>query len=91
MTDNRTATITRRTNETQIELTLNLDGSGQAQIDTGVGFFDHMLHHVAVHQVLHTPGKPGALHTGVRDGRKSRSHIRMGDLKLTLIGRELQK
>jgi imidazoleglycerol-phosphate dehydratase len=53
MTINRTATrtaaISRRTNETQIELTLNLDGSGQAQIDTGVGFFDHMLHHVAVH------------------------------------------
>ena len=45
----RTATITRNTNETQIELTLNLDGQGRAQIDTGVGFFDHMLHHVAVH------------------------------------------
>lgn len=45
----RTATITRRTNETQIDLTLNLDGSGAAEIDTGVGFFDHMLHHVAHH------------------------------------------
>lgn len=45
----RIATITRRTNETQIELALNLDGSGQANINTGVGFFDHMLHHVAVH------------------------------------------
>jgi imidazoleglycerol phosphate dehydratase HisB len=49
MTNDRVATITRRTNETQIELTLNLDGSGQAGIETGVGFFDHMLHHVAVH------------------------------------------
>lgn len=48
MTD-RTATITRHTNETQIELSLNLDGGGSAQIDTGVGFFDHMLHHVAHH------------------------------------------
>lgn len=46
---NRTATINRDTNETQIELTLNLDGTGQADISTGVGFFDHMLHHVAVH------------------------------------------
>ena len=48
----RTATITRNTNETQIELTLNLDGTGMADIDTGVGFFDHMLHHVAVHGLI---------------------------------------
>jgi len=48
MTDRR-ATVVRDTNETQIELTLALDGTGQADIDTGVGFFDHMLHHVAVH------------------------------------------
>jgi imidazoleglycerol-phosphate dehydratase len=45
----RRATVKRVTNETQIELTLDLDGTGQADIDTGVGFFDHMLHHVAVH------------------------------------------
>jgi len=51
MTD-RTATITRHTNETQIELSLNLDGGGSAQIDTGVGFFDHMLHHVAHHGLI---------------------------------------
>ena len=46
---NRIAAITRHTNETQIRLTLNLDGTGSAEIDTGVGFFDHMLHHVAHH------------------------------------------
>ena len=40
---NRTATIHRKTAETQIELTLNLDGTGQHDISTGVGFFDHML------------------------------------------------
>lgn len=45
----RQANIIRRTNETQIELSLNLDGSGQANISTGVGFFDHMLHHIAHH------------------------------------------
>ena len=45
----RAAAITRDTNETQIELALNLDGGGNADIDTGVGFYDHMLHHVAAH------------------------------------------
>jgi imidazoleglycerol-phosphate dehydratase len=49
MAGERTASITRRTNETQVELTLNLDGTGAADIDTGIGFFDHMLHHVAHH------------------------------------------
>ena len=45
----RTATIRRSTAETEIELSLNLDGTGQSQIRTGVGFFDHMLAHVAKH------------------------------------------
>jgi imidazoleglycerol-phosphate dehydratase len=45
----RQATITRQTKETSIKLILNLDGTGQADIATGVGFFDHMLHHIAVH------------------------------------------
>jgi imidazoleglycerol-phosphate dehydratase len=40
---NRTATISRITGETAIELSLGLDGSGQAAISTGVGFLDHML------------------------------------------------
>ncbi|HWR39720.1 MAG TPA: imidazoleglycerol-phosphate dehydratase HisB [Patescibacteria group bacterium] len=39
----RTASVQRNTTETQISLTLNLDGSGQATIETGIGFFDHML------------------------------------------------
>ena len=45
----RTATVHRQTNETDIRLTLNLDGSGQHDIATGIGFLDHMLTHVAVH------------------------------------------
>jgi imidazoleglycerol-phosphate dehydratase len=45
----RTATLRRQTNETDIQLSLNLDGDGQHDIATGIGFLDHMLAHVAVH------------------------------------------
>lgn len=45
----RTAKITRNTNETKISMYLNLDGSGKAQIHTGIGFFDHMLNSFARH------------------------------------------
>ena len=45
----RTASIHRQTSETEIRLSVNLDGSGQHDIATGVGFFDHLLRHVALH------------------------------------------
>jgi imidazoleglycerol-phosphate dehydratase len=45
----RTATITRQTRETSIHLELNLDGTGRAELSTGVGFFDHMLELFARH------------------------------------------
>jgi imidazoleglycerol-phosphate dehydratase len=45
----RTATIHRKTNETDIRLKLNLDGRGKARIATGIRFFDHMLELVARH------------------------------------------
>jgi imidazoleglycerol-phosphate dehydratase len=48
----RTATVARRTAETSIEITLNLDGSGQFVTETGIGFFDHMLSHIAKHGVF---------------------------------------
>lgn len=45
----RNTTLKRQTSETDIQLTLDLDGSGQHNIETGVGFLDHMLTHVALH------------------------------------------
>ena len=48
MADRKTH-VNRKTKETDIKLTLNLDGSGQAQIHTGIGFFDHMLEGFARH------------------------------------------
>ena len=48
----RTAVIERCTKETEIKLELSLDGSGAYQIQTGVGFFDHMLTHIAKHGFL---------------------------------------
>lgn len=48
----RSATINRETAETKIELALNVDGSGQAEVATGVGFFDHMLTLLAKHGAI---------------------------------------
>lgn len=48
----RQASVARNTRETQIEIALNLDGSGRAQLQTGVPFFDHMLDQVARHGAI---------------------------------------
>ena len=48
----RTAKIHRKTKETDITLSLNLDGVGKYQIDTGIGFLDHMLSHLAKHSKI---------------------------------------
>ena len=47
--EERTAYVKRETKETQIELQINLDGSGNVDIQTGIGFFDHMLSGFARH------------------------------------------
>lgn len=47
--DSRTVEIKRKTNETDISIQLNLDGTGKGNIDTGIAFFDHMLDQIAKH------------------------------------------
>src|SRR5207248_7159094 len=48
----RNARLRRETGETRIELTLDLDGTGRAEVGTGVGFFDHMLTLLAKHSLI---------------------------------------
>jgi imidazoleglycerol-phosphate dehydratase len=48
----RTATIERNTLETQIQISINLDGTGKAQLETGIPFFEHMLAQVARHGLM---------------------------------------
>ncbi|HIC31539.1 MAG TPA: bifunctional histidinol-phosphatase/imidazoleglycerol-phosphate dehydratase HisB [Flavobacteriaceae bacterium] len=50
--EERTGSIERNTNETKIKIDLNLDGTGQSNIDTGIAFFDHMLDQIARHGQL---------------------------------------
>ncbi len=52
MTTPRTATVSRDTAETQIQVTINLDGTGVASLATGVPFFEHMLTQIARHGVI---------------------------------------
>ena len=63
MTNPRTAKVDRNTRETQIALTVNLDGTGRAEVATGVPFLDHMLDQLARHGLLDiTVAAKGDLH-----------------------------
>lgn len=48
----RIAELQRKTNETDIRVRMDLDGSGKHAISTGIGFFDHMLNHLALHSLI---------------------------------------
>ena len=73
----RTAEISRQTNETQIQIKLELDGTGKHEISTGIGFLDHMLNHLAVHGLFDlTVQAKGDLHIDV--------HHTVEDVALTL-------
>jgi len=78
----RSATLSRKTGETDIRLTLDLDGSGKADISTGIGFFDHMLDAFTRHGLfdmsvrtkgdLHVDGHHSVEDTGIVLGRAIR-------------------
>jgi imidazoleglycerol-phosphate dehydratase len=73
----RVSNVTRKTAETDIQVNLNLDGSGQYDISTGVGFLDHMLTHLAVHGLFDLNVKAtGDLHID--------AHHTIEDVALTL-------
>ena len=62
---NRTANLERKTNETEISLSVNLDGQGIYDVDTGNGFLDHMVNQLARHGLFDiTLRAKGDLHTG---------------------------
>ncbi len=59
----RTAALSRKTKETDIRVSVNLDGTGKADIHTGIGFFDHMLEQLAKHSLIDVTVKAeGDLH-----------------------------
>lgn len=68
---NRETEISRKTNETDVYVKLNLDGSGKSDIDTGVGFFDHMLdlftQHGSFDLTVHAVGDKADNHHAVED------------------------
>ncbi|CEF53863.1 imidazoleglycerol-phosphate dehydratase HisB [Acetobacter ghanensis] len=85
MTTSRQATVHRVTSETDIAIALNLDGTGKARIETGIGFFDHMLTALAKHGLfdlditvkgdLHIDGHHTVEDTGIALGQAMRQAL----------------
>lgn len=75
----RIAAVKRETRETQVEVSINLDGTGEHQIDTGIGFLDHMLTHLAVHGLFD-------LNVQARGDLNVDVHHTLEDVALTLGG-----
>ena len=48
----RTASVSRTTGETEVKVSLNLDGQGKCEVDTGIPFLDHMLHQISSHSLI---------------------------------------
>lgn len=81
----RSATINRSTKETQIAVTVDLDGRGVADVSTGIGFFDHMLEQLARHSLidisvraqgdLHIDGHHTAEDTGIALGQALKAAV----------------
>ena len=90
----RKSEITRKTNETDISVSLNIDGTGNCDVDTGVGFFDHMLTAFALHSGFDLTVKcDGDLQvdahhtvedTGIVLGKAFKQAL--GDIKVTRFG-----
>lgn len=87
--NNRSASITRKTNETEIAITLNLDGTGKSSIDTGLAFFDHMLDQLARHGMFDVEIKvKGDLHVDEHHTIEDTA-ITLGEVFLNALGNKL--
>ena len=75
----RKAEISRKTKETKVDVSINIDGKGKFKIDTGIGFLDHMLEQLSKHSLIDLKNPPqfpcqlDAKASGIRfSGRKGR-------------------
>src|SRR6218665_855314 len=82
----RTATIARKTKETEIDVTVNLDGTGVYTVSTGIGFLDHMLEQLSRHSLIDLDVKiAGDLHVDQHNTTED-SGIAMGEAVSQALG-----